>query len=108
MFGRRGRRWHRQECLCYVTSSRRFRLVRMDFWARAITTLVLIGAINGRTTPHRPQDAHSSKPAEGAATLIKVNNAVYPPLARQARITGDVVVAVEIESDGRIRSASVV
>ena len=33
---------------------------------------------------------------------IHVESLLYPPLARQARITGDVVLIVDIASDGRV------
>jgi protein TonB len=40
--------------------------------------------------------------------MINPFNLTYPPLARQANITGDVELKLEIRKDGSIQSASVV
>lgn len=40
--------------------------------------------------------------------MISLFNPTYPPLARQARISGDVEVEVEIRKDGSVESAVVV
>ena len=40
--------------------------------------------------------------------MVTLSNPVYPPLARQARISGDVQIKVEVGKDGTLKSASVV
>ncbi len=45
---------------------------------------------------------------ETGVVLTKLSPPIYPPLARQARITGDVKVQVEVREDGNIGSAEVV
>jgi TonB family protein len=41
-------------------------------------------------------------------TIVSLKDPIYPPLARQARITGEVAVELEIRRDGSVQSASVV
>jgi TonB family protein len=45
---------------------------------------------------------------ENVPVLTHLATPVYPPLARQAHITGDVVVRVSIRQDGSVESAEVV
>ena len=47
-----------------------------------------------------PVDAHQAR-----VILLKVSPPVYPPLARQARITGDVKIQLSIRKDGSVESA---
>ncbi len=61
----------------------------------------------------RPQDtpAQNAEPAETTASgvaLTKLFPVVYPPLARQARIMGDVVLRLQVRQDGTVQSAEVV
>jgi TonB family protein len=56
------------------------------------------------------QDASAPAPSsaetvEAAAVLIKLSPPVYPPLASQARIMGDVKVYVHVRKDGSVESA---
>ena len=51
------------------------------------------------------QTASSTEPAQSAAVLTKLSPPVYPPLARQAAISGDVVVQLSIAQDGSVKSA---
>jgi TonB family protein len=46
----------------------------------------------------------SAMPPDAGVVLTKLSTPVYPPLARQAHITGDVVVQVSIGKDGSIES----
>ena len=50
----------------------------------------------------------SITPEAAAVVLTKLSPPVYPPLARQARITGDVKIAIGIRQDGSIVSAEVI
>jgi TonB family protein len=49
-----------------------------------------------------------SPAAETGVVLTKLVAPVYPPLARQARITGDVKVQVSIGKDGSVRGAELI
>jgi TonB family protein len=58
---------------------------------------------------HAPaESAQSSDPRQGGAMLIKLTDSTYPPLARQAKITGDVELILRIRRDGSVESAVVV
>ncbi|HLW84398.1 MAG TPA: energy transducer TonB [Candidatus Sulfotelmatobacter sp.] len=54
------------------------------------------------------QIASSATPPETRAVLTKLYSPIYPAIARQARISGDVKVQVVIRKDGTIESADVV
>jgi TonB family protein len=51
---------------------------------------------------------NSSAPNQPAAVLVKLFPLTYPPLARQARIMGDVMVQLKILKDGTVESAEIV
>jgi TonB family protein len=51
-------------------------------------------------------DSHSGM-SEGDVALVSLFSPKYPPLARQANITGDVEIKLEIRKDGSIQSAVV-
>jgi TonB family protein len=52
------------------------------------------------------QSAQGSDAAQsGVVVLTKLSQPRYPPLARQARIEGDVVVTVSVRQDGSVESA---
>jgi TonB family protein len=46
--------------------------------------------------------------SKGNVAVLNLVNPVYPPLAREANITGDVEIKLEIRKDGGVQSASVV
>jgi TonB family protein len=50
------------------------------------------------------QDTTSGATPQSGVVLVKLSPPVYPPLARQARINGDVVVKVSVRRDGSIES----
>src|SRR5215471_16792554 len=52
--------------------------------------------------------AQSVTATHSGASLSKLYDPVYPPLARQARITGDVVLSLHIHQDGSVESVEVV
>ena len=51
------------------------------------------------------QGATGSSGPEAGVVLTKLSPPVYPPLARQARIIGDVKIFVKIRHDGSVASA---
>ena len=53
--------------------------------------------------PAIAQDESASEPQTGAV-LVKLSPLVYPPLARQARIAGDVKLDVHVRADGTVAS----
>jgi TonB family protein len=53
------------------------------------------------------QSPASSDTPQTAVVLTKLSPPVYPPLARQARITGDVKVQVMIRKDGSVESVEI-
>jgi TonB family protein len=54
------------------------------------------------------QAPDASGRTQGAVVLSKLSEPAYPPLARQARITGEVDLVLGIRLDGTIESAAVV
>jgi TonB family protein len=69
--------------------------------------LVVVFASN-YTTLAAQQISPGDSRSKGETVIISVFNPTYPPLARQANITGDVELKLEIRKDGSIQSASVV
>ena len=56
-----------------------------------------------------PSGAHASSGSQQAAVVVtKLSPPVYPQLARQTRITGDVRLLLNLRPDGTLESASVV
>jgi TonB family protein len=53
-------------------------------------------------------EAQSVETAHGGPLLSKLYDPIYPPLARQARISGDVVLSLRIRQDGSIESVELV
>jgi len=72
-------------------------------------TLFLVALVgnNGTTLAAQQTPPHDSR-AKGEIVMVSPFNPAYPPLARQANITGDVELKLEIRQDGTIQSASVV
>jgi TonB family protein len=54
------------------------------------------------------QDSATAAPQQTGVVLVKLSPPLYPPLARQARIMGDVKIQVSIRKDGTVESAEVV
>jgi TonB family protein len=54
------------------------------------------------------QGTAASPPSKTEIVLSKASPPVYPPLARQARIAGDVKIQVVIRQDGSVASAEVI
>lgn len=55
-----------------------------------------------------PAQSTTGAPTLEPVVLAKLSPPVYPPLARQARITGDVKMQVRIRQDGSVASAEVI
>jgi len=66
---------------------------------------IVVGGISVRSLA---QSAANSDTAKGEVRLAKLSETIYPPLARQTHISGDVELALEIRADGSIQSATVV
>lgn len=54
------------------------------------------------------QTISRSEMSKGDVAVVSLFNPTYPPLARQARISGDVELRVEIRRDGTVQSAVIV
>jgi TonB family protein len=75
----------------------------------ALLTLIVAAACLSAAVEHAwAQSAHRSDVPQSAVALIKLYDPTYPPLARQARITGDVDLILTIRKDGSVESATVV
>jgi TonB family protein len=70
----------------------------------AATLCGFFAAVAGAQTQAAPD---ITKP-ETRVALGNLSSPVYPPLARQARITGDVTIQIQIRKDGKVESAEVV
>jgi TonB family protein len=70
----------------------------------AIEVVALLCAAAESSAQAKP----SSEAPEQEVVLSKLSSPVYPPLARQARISGDVDLALRIRQDGSVESAEVV
>jgi TonB family protein len=66
--------------------------------------LSLLGSVANAQTPEGAASAMS----KAAVVLNNLYFPVYPPLARQARITGDVTIQIYIQRDGKVESAEAV
>jgi len=74
---------------------------------RQIARVTLLLAFGFACTAFAQTDAHSGT-SKGEAVMVSLLSPKYPPLARQANITGDVEIRLEIRKDGSIQSAVVV
>ena len=66
-----------------------------------ISVFVLGGTVFAQTQP-------SGEIPERAAVVASLSNPVYPPLARQAHITGEVRLRLRLHEDGSVRSAEII
>lgn len=69
-------------------------------WAFAAVVVCCLAVVESAVA----QGTTSGTTHKTEVVLTKLSTPVYPPLARQARITGDVVVQVSIGKDGSIES----
>jgi len=70
-------------------------------------TLALVIGLSFAVAESSAQTAVSSEAPQDGAALTKLSQPVYPPLARQTRIAGDVILLLRIWEDGTIESAVV-
>jgi TonB family protein len=70
---------------------------------RVFTAILVLSFAVAESSAHSATSAQ----AQGSVVLNKLFQPVYPPLARQTRITGDVELILEVRTDGRLESASV-
>ncbi|MGA7401587.1 MAG: TonB family protein [Candidatus Sulfotelmatobacter sp.] len=73
---------------------------------KQILRLTLLLACGVALTAFAQTDSHSETPKAGVV-LVNLFSPTYPPLARQARIAGEVEVNLGIRKDGSIQSAVV-
>lgn len=70
------------------------------------------GLIGGASLPPPPKAAAPSRIKQGgqvtAASIVTQTRPVYPPLARQARIQGNVILHAIIDKDGKVAQLEVV
>ena len=55
-----------------------------------------------------PAQETKGRATQGSVSVTKLGQPLYPPLAKQTRISGDVQLALVVRADGSIESASVV
>lgn len=70
--------------------------------------LLLVGFAINCTTLAAQQASPVDSQTKGEIVMIGLFNPSYPPLARQANITGDVELKLEIRRDGSVQSATIV
>ena len=70
-----------------------------------VRVLVVAIVVSGLTIKSLAQTSSGDNPSQGTVVLTKLAQPVYPPLARQARITGDVELKIEVGKDGTVQSA---
>jgi TonB family protein len=86
-------------CLKTRIHAMRSHVLSLTFQFTAIACFIV------SANPAKAQDTPSSISREGDVTLTKLSLPTYPPLARQARIAGDVKIQVLIRRDGSVASA---
>jgi TonB family protein len=65
-------------------------------------------SVAGAQTQAQTQAAPGVTTPDTRVALTNLSSPVYPPLARQARIMGDVTIQIHIRKDGKVESAEVV
>jgi TonB family protein len=68
--------------------------------ASSIVAVVLFGS----TANIQAQSIAAPNTSQGGVVLTKLWQPVYPPIARQARISGDVDLKIEVREDGSVES----
>lgn len=76
--------------------------MRRSFLSFAISAGLLLALVSVATTHAFPQTATGE--AQTEVVMVNLSPPVYPPLARQARIMGDVNLQLHIRQDGSIES----
>jgi TonB family protein len=69
-----------------------------------LLVVLVVGVWSSTVGPASAQSVPPSEPPHAGLVLTKLSPPVYPALARQARIQGDVEVTVNVRRDGSIES----
>jgi len=75
-----------------------------SFSVRLVVALFVLSA----AIHESPAQNASSAEVQGGVVITKLFQPIYPPLAKQTRVTGDVEITLEISRDGSVESATVV
>ena len=67
--------------------------------------VTFVAVLTGPLVKCQTQDVAGSDGPQKGVVLTKLTQPVYPPLARQLRVTGDVALMLSIRQDGRVESA---
>jgi TonB family protein len=70
--------------------------------------LMLSGVFSAFAQSAFAQGAAQAETPQTGVVITKLSPPVYPPLSRQARVTGDVKIALRIRQDGSVESAEVI
>jgi TonB family protein len=84
------------------------KLASMNCYLFLTRILVVAIVVSGTIIKSLAQSSSSANPPQDVVVLTKLTQPVYPPLARQVHITGDVELTVEVRKDGTVQSAVVV
>jgi TonB family protein len=84
------------------------KLADMNCYLFLTRILVVVIVVSGSIVKSLAQSSSSANPPQDVVVLTKLTQPVYPPLARQVRITGNVELTVDVRKDGTIQSAVVV
>lgn len=76
-----------------------------SFWRAS--PLVIIAFLILASRSHS-QSADSVGSPQISVFLAKLSDPVFPPLAKAARVSGDVIVRVSVQTDGTVRSVDIV
>jgi len=84
------------------------KLASMNLCLFLIRILVVAIILSCSNIKFLSQSSSGANSPQGDVVLIKLTQPIYPPLARQTRITGDVELTIEVRKDGTVQSAVVV
>lgn len=80
----------------------------MSYLLLVIRILAVGVVLTGLSIKSLGQSGANTNTLQADVVLTKLSQPFYPPLARQARITGDVELTIEVREDGSVQSAIVV
>lgn len=100
---------HGNGCLFAVFDAASEQLLYPRFVARRLISLYAMTAAIFLSVSTSPAQTKTEAPSpDERIALSKLFPAVYPPLARQARIIGTVEILVHVQPDGSVESAEVI
>jgi len=82
------------------------KLASMNSCLFLLRILVVAIVVSGSNIKSLAQSSSGANPPRGDVVLIKLTPPVYPPLARQVRISGNVELMLEVRRDGSVQSAT--